>query len=706
MDDVPEVWEQIENRLEARSDDFSPEDIENLCEFFFEHFDEIQFHNEDIRLNSMSVRNFKAIGRTEFLQFDTRATYLYGPNSQGKTSLVRAVQFNIAGIPEGDEDAFGMRKLVYDQADSLSTTGFWYFDGSPFTVERNLVQSGRGERRTEYNEPFLREGFIDESDSFIERLEDPGRHIGEEKVTSDEMLKNFGLYELQERGHPPFNVLSLFFLMGEDFKRFLGSSSQLIDLLFGINVTEVVDAIEDRIADLELREEEEYAETNLERFKEEKESIQNEIAELGNVRERDLNRLVQLQDRLESINNLLSGENEVKKLENRLDELRGRRADLKVRLEETVDELGQVKRLIERYDSTELHQDLSGIADDLRNLMTVPDKCPICTNDVDSDQRSRLVNDGCCPLCAKEMPEDRMRVEFEHQSPGTLTEDRYSLEEDVQEFQEQKRGLEGEKEFLQSQIEDIEEEIESVSQRLEGSESKQITEEKSAIREEIDQLRKDIFEKESQIKDLEDNLERIEYEIAAQRHLIPIAKEQESKRKVFERFRPIVEEERKKRREELKSNLEEEISQLLEVFEHGTFSDAHNPSFEEGDSYHFTLQTSETELNSRMPEPSTAEINIHAFLFHTAILRKLSSSINSLPLRVFVIDSPFTNEIDEDNEKDITNFLLNLPELLPNYQIIISSADTEGFESSRYAEFYSMKLYPESGQSDLATFGE
>ena len=73
---------------------------------------------------------------------------------------------------------------------------------------------------------------------------------------------------------------------------------------------------------------------------------------------------------------------------------------------------------------------------------------------------------------------------------------------------------------------------------------------------------------------------------------------------------------------------------------------------------------------------------------------------------MFVIDSPFANEIDGENEKDITNFLNELPDLLPNYQIVVTSASTEGFESSTFVDEYDMKKYPNNGQADLNQFEE
>lgn len=704
MPEVPAVWRRIEEELDAKSDDFSSEDIERLRDFFLSNFDEILYNVDDVRLARFSTRFFKAIGRTETINFHERSTYLYGPNSKGKTSLIKAIQFNIAGIPEGNEDKYGMRNLVHGNSDQLSTIGFWQLDEKPHTLERNLLKTGRGGKRKEYDSPYLREGFVEEADSVAERMKNPEKHIGEESISNKELLTRFGLYELKKRGHSPFKILSLFFLMGEDFKQFFGDNSQFIDLLFGISVSQVVDAIDEKIDDLELREEEANAQGELTRYRNKRENLEGEIGELKSTREQKINRLTQFQDRRDSIDDTLGKEDQLKNLENRRDELRGRRADLKVRLEETTDELGQIKRLIERHDSTELHQDLSGIADDLRNLMTVPDTCPVCTNEVDAEQRSRLVDNGDCPLCAKEMPEERMLVEHKYQSPDSLTDSRLADEDDIQDYREKKRELEGEQKHLRKQISDLEEELESVQNQLRNSEVKDLAEEKTAIRDEIDQLRKEIFDIESDIEHTEEELQRIDYEIRAQKRLLPRAKKKQSLRDTFKKFKPIVKRQRKKRRESEKRKLEEEIEQLLEVFDHGTFAEAHNPRFEEGDTYHYTIQTPERELKSRRPEPSTAETNIHAFLFHTALLRRLSSSINSLPFRMFVIDSPFTNEIDKENEKDITKFLNELPGFLPNYQIVITSASTEGFESSTFASEYDMKKYPSQGQADLAQF--
>lgn len=703
MPEIPAVWSAIEDELRARNDDFSDEDVENLKSFFLSNFEEIHYDVGDIRLKRFSTRFFKAIGRTETVSFNERATYLYGPNSKGKTSLVRAIQFNLAGIPIGNEDKYGMRNLVHGDADQLSTIGFWNLDESPHTLERNLIESGQGGKRKQHDTPYLREGFVDEADSVTDRMSNPEKHIGEEGISKSELLKEFGFYELNERGHSVFKILSMFFLMGEDFKRFFGENSDLIDLLFGISVSQVVTAIDERIDELELNQEEAQAQGELTRYRNKRGDIEEEIDDLQAERDKKISQLTQLQDRLESITDTLGGNQRLKKLESRRDELRGRRADLKVKLEETTDELGQIKRLIERHDNSGLHQDLSGIADDLRDLMTVPDTCPVCTNEVDAEQRTRLVDRGDCPLCAKEMPEDRMRAEHEHQSPDSLT-DEYPDPDEIEDYRTKKRRLKGEKEHLQQQIEQVENELESVEDQLEESEVKDLSEEKTVVREEIEQTRKEIFDVESEVTRLEDELERVEYEIKAQKRLIPIAKKKKKQIDLFEKFKPIVKNKQKKRRKSEKRKLEDEIEELLEVFNHGTFSEAHNPSIEEGDTYHYTIQSPERELQSRRPDPSTAEINIHAFLFHTALLRRLSSSINSLPFRMFSIDSPFTNEIDEDNKKDITAYLKELPDLLPNYQIVVTSAATEGFESSTFSDEYDMKKFPTQGQADLTQF--
>jgi hypothetical protein len=132
---------------------------------------------------------------------------------------------------------------------------------------------------------------------------------------------------------------------------------------------------------------------------------------------------------------------------------------------------------------------------------------------------------------------------------------------------------------------------------------------------------------------------------------------------------------------------------LFDHFEEGSLKNAHNVEFKSGGSYHFEIKTTDQVLDSYIADESTAEINLHALLFHTAVLKLLSESINSPPLRLFVIDSPFDNEVDEQNANDISNYLSHLPEILPEYQIVIASADTDTFNPTEYEDSFEMKEF-------------
>lgn len=68
---------------------------------------------------------------------------------------------------------------------------------------------------------------------------------------------------------------------------------------------------------------------------------------------------------------------------------------------------------------------------------------------------------------------------------------------------------------------------------------------------------------------------------------------------------------------------------------------------------------------------------LHALLFHVAVLKELSKSNRNLPFRLLVIDSAFTNEQDMWNKRDLANFLSQLPEILSDYQIVISMAELD-----------------------------
>jgi len=677
MPEHPAVYDHIAESID-KEDKFSDQQKSDLKEFFLQHYETLSYNESDVRLGEFTTEHFRSIANSRSVDFENGNLVLHGANSMGKTSFIKAILFNIAGIPDSND--YGMTNLVHSDYSTLSTTGFWTIDDSEYTLERNLRKSGPGGGLSGDDEPFLSEGH------------NTGSSISAKYTSPSKVLEKFGLDELNTLGHNPYEILSLFFLMSEDFTRFLGSkNSDLIDLLFNINTSTVVSAANKRIEALELVPAEEKSVQRLRRYENELNKLISEKGGVESKHENALNELKESQEQLNSIKSTLSGSSEIEGLRSRRNELKAKLADLKSQLNETQESISKKNRLIERYEDTELLDDLQGIGDELRNFMTIPDHCPICTNTVDNEQRERLLHEQLCPLCAKEMPEKRYRKEIENEKSESITEqgtDRYA--DEVESLRSERDQLLSEKQQLEYRIGATEKNLQEIEQRIENNDFTDLADERDKLERDVRELRDQAVELEVRKDSLQDEIERAEYEIRANEHLKDIAESKEKSEKSFERFKKIVKQASKKRRNKIKEQLVDEMNSLLECFEQGTLSDAYNIKFKTGSSYHYEIETQNGTFDSSKPDESSAEINLHAILLHTAILRRLNKSVNPHPIHMFVIDSPYANEVDRRNAYDITNFLSKLPSLLPGYQIIITSADTEHFEQSQFEDNYQL----------------
>ena len=677
MSDQPPVFKRVDKSIE-QEDKFSEDQKQKFKEFFREYYEELQFNTDDVRLDRFLAENFRAIDKAD-VEFNRADTILYGRNSKGKTSLIKALLYNIAGLPE-NPTSFDMTNLVNKNKTALSTTGYWTIDDSPVTLERTLRKSGQGSSLSGDEEPYLSEGHTTEA-NISAKFTDPS-----------DILETFGLQSLKQRGYDPYSVMSLFFLMSEDFTRFLGEKhSELMDLFFGVNITTVISAIENKIEELELEDVEDEAAQKLRRYESEQDDLQDDIIQTEAQLQQKLDELKEKEDELENLKSALQGEDQLAKLRDQRSELRGRLADLKTERNDVTEHLASVRRTIERYQNTELISDMSGVADELRNFMTIPDRCPICTNQVDTEQREAMLNDHACPLCKKEMPEERYRTEVEYaQSENATDTDRAQHQESLEELRQKEQELIGRQNRLNNQIENLEARLEELSNDIDQSDLSDLAEERDSLQREVRVLRDETVDLRVREDTLQQHLNRISYEVKANAHLLDIAKAKDSQRQAFRRLKGIIEKARKSRRADVKSNIADEMRGLFRYFTDGTLKEAHNVEFKSGGSYHFEIVTSSGRLDSSVADESTAEINLHALLFHTAVLKLLSQSINTLPLRLFAVDSPFANEVDERNARDIADFISALPEILPDYQIIVASAETGDFEPERYSKRFNL----------------
>jgi len=295
MSEQPPVFDRVDERIE-QEEKFTEEQEKEFKEFFRDYYEELRFQTRDIRLDKFTAENFRTIGE-EDIELDRSDTILYGRNSKGKTSLVKAILYNIAGLPE-NASAFDMTNLVNKDKSILSTTGYWTIDDSPYTLERALRQGGQGSSLSGDEKPFLSQGHTTEA-TISGKFTDPS-----------DVLGRFGLQDLRQRGHEPYSVLSLFFLMSEDFTRFLGGKhSELMDLLFGINITTVVSAIENKIEELELEDEENEAAQKLRQYENEQEELQADLERTQEELQNTLGELKEKEDELENLKSALEGEN-------------------------------------------------------------------------------------------------------------------------------------------------------------------------------------------------------------------------------------------------------------------------------------------------------------------------------------------------------------------------------------------------------------
>lgn len=679
MPDSPDVQEEVRSRLH-RDDDFSQVEVEECEALLDAHYEEISFPDAEVRLDAIEAEHFKIL-EEESISFDRRSSVLHGLNSTGKTSLLTAIQFNLLGIPDtyDERSQYGMTELIQEDAQTLRTDGTWSVGNTSYLIQRFLERQGRGGAYARYDEPRLTETPVDEGFRYDRR------------DTQSDVSDLTGFQPLERRGYNRFGIASLFFLMSKDFRLFMdwNQQSDMIDLLFGLNLTQVISGIDAKVKEeYKIESEDEQVPQELAQFKSEKQDLEELLTDLRQEEEQVQTRLSDMRDRLESVEQVLEGENRLKVLESRRNELQNRLFDLKQERQEVQNEARQTQIDITRYQDADLRGDLSSIADELRDLMTVPDRCPVCTRDVDREQRERLVEDHQCPLCSKEMPEDRIRVEREHQVPRSVASVERERREELAELEEQLDELVDREKVLTERIDNLDAELEAVEAQIEASDLTEYVEQQEDLQRERQNLRDEAVDLEvainSRERRLEEVIERIE-ELEVEHEELKAKRE---KQRMLTRFKRIVRNVRDIEREEVKNQLEEDMNDLLSYFNDGLFGPATHVEFTDGSNYHFTVYTGEgRRFKSHISDQNTAEVVLHTLLFHTALLNRLAQLDNSLPFRLFVIDAPFANEVDVGNAPDITSFLAQLPEILDDYQVLVSAAETESFDVDSYARY-------------------
>ncbi len=86
-----------------------------------------------------------------------------------------------------------------------------------------------------------------------------------------------------------------------------------------------------------------------------------------------------------------------------------------------------------------------------------------------------------------------------------------------------------------------------------------------------------------------------------------------------------------------------------------------------------------------------AELLLHMLLFHTTVLAELEEERETVPLKLLLIDSPYGNGPDNEDAADVTDFLLELPEILESYHLIVAMADSNLTGRDKLVESYALE---------------
>lgn len=681
---IKDILNEVENKPK-----FTEEDKEECRQLLENHYKDVSLDDELLHLDKASVQDFEAVENKE-IPFGEQGTVLYGENLTGKTSFIEALEYNLIGLPDSDPKSseFELTNLISNGKSTAHTNTYWNVNGDKYKIYRTLKWEGNSLT-----------GYPRVTKSPDEGGEEEDRRDSQAKVS--DLLGILPLEErLSERRWDLYRIMGLFFITSKDWRLFMdwNKASDMLDILFRVNLTNVINASENRMEEqYSVSEEARQASMYVEDRRKELKQERRELDDLENERDRISAKLTDKQDQLESVRHALREETEegvdTDELQSQKSSLESKEANLQRQLTDKVNELAKVRRLINRYEDTDLKEDMDVVGDEVRNLMSVPEKCPICTNKVESEDRARLLEDHHCPLCRKEVPDKRLRVEKEHQAEESITAIQEKQQERLEDLEGQKDDIQFEIQSLEERIEATNEQIEQLEETLEEGEVADLIDEREELDREVRERKEKLTTIQAEIDTKEDRIEELEEEVEELEMLYEEYEQNNRKRQMLSSFNTIVQRKRDQEQRRLKNKLSDVMLELTDYFTDGTFSDVDDVVFQDKGRYTYEVHLEDgTVLDSTDPQGSTSEVVLHALLFHTAILKELSQSDRNLPLRLFVIDSAFGKEQDKYNTRAIANFLSELSNILSDYQVIISMAEI-GIDTSPFEENYRFERF-------------
>ncbi len=656
---------------------FNEEDIEECVDLLAEREQRTTADRESVQLNRIIAKQFKAIEDERDVPLNRNDVVISGPNTSGKTSLVEAIRFNLLGRQQ--HQRITLVDPVTEGYDTLYTDGFWQVNGDEYHIHRELSEDGQG--------------YADHDRPKLTRNPD-GREVSlaarDEQRDVSELI---GLWPYEARDFGRYNMFSLFFLDSEDAKGFVDwrDKTPFLDLLFGLDLTKVIEASKTRRAnEYNPTDEEETAPQELKTAEDRLHELESEVEALREHREQVQGELNQRKEELTSVKEVLSGENELEQLQSEKARLNRRINSLQSDRLDKRDELRQTRQQISRYQESELSREIEPLAADLREIMSLPDRCPICTNDITSEQAQQLIEHGDCPLCNKDVPEERIEVGSETDAEERVLEQEERHKE-LDRLQSKEGELEGEIRMLEQQVNDLKEQLERVEEQIEETNLTEYVDRRDSLEDEVAELEQEATSIQVELNAKNEELEEVRGRIKELRELKEQFDRKSHKQQMLQSFEKLVTAEIDFERGNIHGELEEIIDNLLDYFNQGLFADSTGVWFNSESSYEFTIYRSEGENKpSSRPNADSVEGLMQSLLFQTAVLKYLDSLEGSLPIRSFIVDSPYAKEPDGGNAQDITSFVSQLPNELGNFQIIVTVATTTLAALDEYEDSYEM----------------
>lgn len=634
-------------------------------------YSNLNFDDEQVTLSRMRIKGFKAIEHLD-IPFSDRATIVHGKNSKGKSSFIEGTRFNLLG--RKDENAL-VTEPIHRNYDKIQTNGFWSKNGGIFKVYREMER---------------KQSFVGQKYPNIVDDPDETEHSTFERQSQSEVNDLIGFTPLHEQGFDRFDIFSLFSIITGDLRSFYScdDAADLIELLFGITLTNVERAVENEIENCELEDEEiEAKNKRLERLQR-AERLSNEIIKHREEQEDVEEELSRKIDKRDELTHLLDNKDDINEDLSKKIDIKDDISNLQSRKDEKQEKFGSVKQEISKLESDAVTEEIAPALQEMKQLVSLPNRCPVCTSDVSPSDQKKFHEEGDCPLCGEDVTEDRYDTVSEIDEEGEVLEHE-KRQEELEELESKKRTLKGEIEYLETQIEEKKQRLQTLERKEEESEFSEYKQRKAELEEEIAGLKDRSRSLELRVDTKREKLHEVAREVWKWTQLNEERKRKEQREKALNEFKSIIVEERAAARKDLQARIRRRMEELLTHFSHGTFENATGVTFDDDDSYKYTIHTEDrSQWKPGLLDSSNAELTLHMLLFHTAILSELEREAEAVPLKVLFIDSPYGNGQDGDNTDDITDFLLKLPDILDNYQLVVAMADSDIGKEEKLEESY------------------